>query len=112
MQTGDAKVILPGEVALREMMPGGNARFYHTEHMSLAVWDFVPGAVLPSHSHPHEQITTMIEGQFEMELEGKVVVLEKGTVVTIPPYVTHSGRALTECHIVDVFYPNRDDFLP
>jgi quercetin dioxygenase-like cupin family protein len=98
------------QVESREMMSGGFARFYHTDHMSLAVWAFLPGADLPAHNHPHEQVTTMIDGQFEMTLDGEVHVLKKGMVVTIPPHVTHSGKALTKCHIVDVFYPVREDF--
>jgi quercetin dioxygenase-like cupin family protein len=105
-----ATVYILQDVEQREMMPGGQARMYHTNHMSLAVWDFIPGADLPSHSHPHEQITSMIEGQFEMTLDGKVFILEPGMVVTIPPHVVHSGKALTACHIVDVFYPVREDF--
>ncbi len=112
MEKGKAQVLLPDEVTSREMLPGGSAKFYHTNHMSLAVWDFTPGAVLPAHSHPHEQITTMLNGQFEMTLDDEVVVLEKGAVVTIPPHVKHSGRALTACRIVDAFYPLREDFLP
>ena len=111
MKKEKATVFSSHDVKPREMMPGGQARMFHTDHMSLSVWDFEPGADLPSHNHPHEQITTMIDGRFEMTLDGEVVELQPGMVVTIPPYVTHSGRALTKCHIVDVFYPVREDFL-
>jgi quercetin dioxygenase-like cupin family protein len=100
-----------GDIKAREMMAGGQACFYHTNHMTLAIWEFEPGADLPSHNHPNEQISTMVEGQFEMTLENDVFILTPGMVVTIPPHVTHSGRALTKCHIVDVFYPVREDFL-
>ena len=111
MSKKKAEVFLKSEVQPRAMLPGGQVRFYHTDHMTLSVWCFDEGADLPSHSHPHEQMTTMIEGQFEMTLDGDTVLLEKDMVVTIPPHVIHSGRALTKCHIVDVFYPVREDFL-
>jgi hypothetical protein len=28
----------------------------------------------------------------------------------VPPNVTHSGHAVTECRIIDVFHPVRDDY--
>ena len=32
------------------------------------------------------------------------------TLAIVPPNVTHSGRAVTECRIIDVFHPVRDDY--
>ena len=95
----------------KELFEGAKARFVHSEKMTLACWQFNKGAVLPEHSHPHEQITTIISGQFEMTLDDEKVLLEEGMVVVIPPKVKHSGKAVTKCHIVDVFYPVREDFL-
>jgi quercetin dioxygenase-like cupin family protein len=43
-------------------------------------------------------------------VEGKPVVATPGTVCAIPPDARHSGRALTACRIMDVFYPVREDY--
>lgn len=94
----------------REIVPGYRARFVHSDHMTLAYWDVDPGAALPEHSHPHEQIANVLEGQFELTVDGESRILEPGTVVVIPSDVLHSGRAITACKLLDAFHPCRDDY--
>jgi quercetin dioxygenase-like cupin family protein len=77
--------------------------------MTLAYWDVDPGAPAPEHSHPHEQILSLIEGEFELTVGGETETLTAGAVVVIPPDVPHSGRAVTACTIVDAFHPVRED---
>ncbi|NOY99054.1 MAG: cupin domain-containing protein, partial [Chloroflexi bacterium] len=36
--------------------------------------------------------------------------LEPGAVAVIPPDVPHAGRAVTDCRIIDVFYPTREEY--
>jgi quercetin dioxygenase-like cupin family protein len=98
------------DITKREIAPGYRARFVHSEKMTLAYWDVDPGAALPEHSHPHEQIANVLEGQFELTVDGESRILEPGTVAIIPPDVLHSGRAITACRLLDAFYPCRDDY--
>jgi len=93
------------------LVPGGQARFIHSEHISQAYWTFEPGAVLAEHSHPHEQIVNLLEGKLEFRLDGEVLVLEPGEAVICPPHAVHSGKALTAVRVLDVFYPVREDFV-
>jgi quercetin dioxygenase-like cupin family protein len=86
----------------REMVPGYRARFVHSDNMTFAYWNIDAGAALPEHSHPHEQVYTLLEGEFELTRPGAVAI--------IPPHVPHSGRAITDCRIIDVFHPTRDDY--
>ena len=95
----------------REMAPGFRARFVHTDVLTLAFWRVRAGAVLPEHAHPHEQVTTLVRGRFEMIVDGKAVLLEEGAALVIPPNARHSGMPLTDCYIIDVFFPRREDFL-
>jgi len=37
--------------------------------------------------------------------------LESGVVAVIPPDAKHYGRAITDCLIIDIFYPIREDLL-
>lgn len=94
----------------RELVPGFFARFVHGERATLAFWRVAQGAVLPAHAHPHEQLSTVIEGRFELTVDGHAEVLEAGRVAVIPPNVRHEGRALTPCRIVDAFSPVREDY--
>jgi len=92
------------------MLPGAKARFIHSKNMSLVYWDFEAGAGMTEHTHPHEQILNLLEGSFEMNVGGHTLRLEAGAVLVIPPHVPHSGKALTACRALDVFYPVREDF--
>jgi len=45
-----------------------------------------------------------------MTVNGQTQVCEAGGIVTIPPNALHSGKALTDCYIIDVFRPVREDY--
>ncbi len=98
------------EIEYREILHGLKVKFVHSENMTLAYWDFMEGDFLPGHSHPNEQICTVIEGTLELKVDGKAYHMQPGFVFTIPPDVLHSGKALTKCKVIDAFYPVRDDY--
>ena len=55
--------------------------------------DFAPGAAFPKHSHPGEEIVTVLEGSLEYEIEGKSpVTLKAGDVLFIPAGTIHAAR--------------------
>ena len=94
----------------RELLAGTTVRFVHGDRMTVAHWDFEPEIMLPEHSHPHEQVTNVISGEFELTVDGQPVTLVAGDYMVIPPDAVHSGRSITDCHIIDVFCPVRDDY--
>ena len=95
---------------MSEFMKGADARFVHSDNITLAEWKFQANVELPEHSHSNEQITKLLSGKFELTIEGEKVLLKAGSTVVIPPNAVHSGKAITECHIIDVFTPVREDF--
>ncbi len=97
---------------IREMepVPGFHGRFAHSSQMTLAHWTIDEGAVAPEHRHPHEQICHVIEGSFELTLDGETRVLEPGSIALIAPDVPHGGRAITACRLLDIFHPSREDW--
>ncbi len=98
------------DIPARTVFPGFHGKFIHTDQVTIAFWTVDAGATLPDHAHPHEQITTGIEGTFEMTINGETQTVLPGDVAVIPGGVTHAGRAITACRLVDVFCPPRDDY--
>ena len=94
----------------REQMPGFQGRFLHTDRVTVVHWEVQKGAQLPEHSHPHEQISTLTKGEFDMVIDGTETRLTAGWVAVIPPNAIHSGHAVTSCHFIDVFQPVREDY--
>lgn len=93
-----------------EKIPGFLGAFLHTDNMTVADWSVEAGATFPEHSHAHEQISIVVEGEFELTIEGETEVLRPGRVAIIPSEASHSGRAVTDCTIIDVFSPVREDY--
>ena len=94
----------------KEIVPGLFGRFVHGETMTLSFVDIQPGARLPEHSHPHEQITYLIEGELEMVIGGEKMLLTPGMVHVIPGNVPHSAIAHTFVKVLDAFSPVREDY--
>lgn len=102
--------VLLEEVGEKEPLEGYVGRFIHSEDMTVAYWTVVAGAPFPEHSHPHEQIAIVSEGEFELTVEGETQILDPGRVAVIPSGAPHSGRALTPCKLIDVFHPVREEY--
>ena len=98
-------------IGQKEILPGYTVRFVHTETMTFAYWDVKAGSPLPEHSHLHEQVASVIEGTFELTIEGETKRLGPGEIATIPSNAVHSGISITDCKLMDVFCPVREDYL-
>ena len=98
------------DISPKEIVRGFNARFIHTERMTLAYVSIEAGAALPGHHHPHEQVTNILSGEFELTLGAETRVMRPGDVAVIPPDLPHSGKAVTDCEVLDVFQPVREDY--
>lgn len=91
-------------------IPGFSARFAHSESMTFAFWQIEEGAMLPEHSHVHEQVMHVLEGTFELTIDGASKVFGPGELCAIPSNAVHSGTALTPCRVLDTFSPSREDY--
>ena len=95
------KEVILAEGIRAKVIPGDNTTITHV------ILD--KDAVLPEHKHPQEQIVNVVEGELELTVEGQKHILTRGKVITLKPDQPHSGRALTEVYVIDVFQPNRAD---
>jgi len=94
-----------------EMLPGVIRRAVYLEDVMLTFFDFEPKAVVPEHDHPHQQITWVVSGAMEFNLDGEVRVLQAGDGVLIPPNVRHSAVVLDgPCRALDAWHPVREDY--
>ncbi len=94
----------------KEIIKGFKGRFVHSKGFTIAFWEIEKGAELPEHAHIHEQTTQVTKGKLEFTIDGETRVLDSGTIAIIPSNVTHSGKALTNCELTDVFCPVREDY--
>jgi quercetin dioxygenase-like cupin family protein len=99
------------QIPVTDIIDGYHAQFVHTQSMTFSFIDVDAGSVLPMHSHPHEQVSQVIEGIFQLTVDGEVKLLESGIIAVIPPNTLHSGLAITNCKLLDVFNPVREDYL-
>lgn len=73
-----------------------------------------PGIPRPEpHSHPFDQIVTIIEGSIMLEVDGVAHEMGPHTICRIPPNAPHTGWPLGDKPVlnVDVFSPPRKDYL-
>ncbi|MCL5991929.1 MAG: cupin domain-containing protein [Bacteroidetes bacterium] len=52
----------------------------------------------------------MLEGEFIIRIDGIDYPLQKGNVFIIPAGIPHSGKAISDCKTIDVFYPLRAEY--
>ncbi|WP_456276470.1 cupin domain-containing protein [Bacillus sp. AK128] len=72
---------------------------------------FEEGAVGYEHSHPHEQFTYCLRGQFEFTIDSEKHIIGPGETIFIPGGAKHGAKALQAGAIIDTFTPLRDDLL-
>jgi len=90
--------------------PGITRRAVYLQRVMLTFFDFADGAVIPQHSHPHEQITYIIEGALEFTLAGETRLLRAGEGVAVPADAPHSAIARGPCKVLDGWSPIREDY--
>jgi len=101
-----------GEMAEREVFPGFHGRFVHSERMTFAWWRIEPGAEVPEHDHPHEQVVNVLEGRLSLTVAGEEMTLGPGEVVVIPGGVRHAAAGLAGgARVLDVFAPVREAYV-
>jgi len=73
---------------------------------------FEPDTEAPVHWHDEEQITAVVEGEIEFELDGETRTIGRGDAVVIPSNVPHGARSRGgTALVVDVFQPPRQGIV-
>jgi quercetin dioxygenase-like cupin family protein len=94
-----------------ELAPGVRMQPLFGDGAMLNLLDFQPNSKVPVHSHPHEQLGMVIEGELVLEIEGVEHRLRPGSAYQIPSDVPHGARTEDRaCRVLDVFQPVREDY--
>ena len=89
---------------------GVEIRIIPGEKMTFVFFSLAPGSVVPEHSHPHEQIGTVLKGSIELDIAGEKKVVTAGGAYHIPGDVVHSGKTQdAPAEVIEVFAPVRED---
>ena len=94
------------------LLDGISARFVTGRRIMFSFVRLAPGAVMPDHNHPHEQLGYVVEGTMVLNLAGDERTLQPGDAYAIPGGVTH--RAVggpNGCLVLDAFSPPREEYL-
>jgi len=93
-----------------EIIPGFVGKFIHGKEMSLAFWKVKKNSTVPVHNHYHEQCLYVKKGMFELTIKSKKKILKENELIVIKSNEKHSGTALTDCELIDVFAPAREEY--
>ena len=74
------------------------------------------GCIVPRHSRPNEQISTIVSGALkfllgEDENDLREEIIRAGELLVIPGNLPHSAEALEDTVNIDIFAPPRQDWL-
>jgi quercetin dioxygenase-like cupin family protein len=93
-----------------ERLPGWRGRYFHSENMTFAHYEFTSGASIHEHSHPQEEVYEVTEGELELTIDGVPQIAKQGFVVIVPANAHHSVKALSDGRAIIVDYPLRREF--
>jgi len=103
------------EAKVFEVKPGRKRRILHTDRLMMVAFDFADGPAAnpdPPHSHPHEQVTYVAEGEVLFFIDDESARLAPGDMVAVPSDRPHTIQLLTQtARLVDTFTPLRQEFL-
>jgi quercetin dioxygenase-like cupin family protein len=85
--------------------------FGYDEQIMMANVLFDKDAVGSLHNHPHSQVTHIVSGSFAVSIGEETKILNMGDSFYIPPMAMHGVVCLEAGMLVDVFSPQREDFL-
>jgi len=70
------------------------------------------GAVLPRHSHPHEQTGFLVQGRIRLFIGTEQYEAQAGDSWCIPGGIEHGADILEDSVAVEVFAPVREEYVP
>lgn len=94
-----------------EAAPGVERRVLSCgEHLMIVQFTIQPGAEVPAHTHPHEQVGHIVSGRMRFRIGDEEREIGPGDGYAVPGGVVHGATGITEVVAVDSFHPVREDY--
>ena len=101
----------PEEIPPKTLAPGVTARIASGEKLMFSLVTLEPGAVVPTHAHPHEQMGMMVSGTMEFTIAGETRLLSGNELYLVPGGVPHAAKAGPGGAVaLDAFSPPREEY--
>lgn len=98
------------DMATKQPAEGIEIRVIPGKKMTMAFFYLEPGAKIPEHDHPHEQMGTVLKGAIELVIGEEKRIVREGCAYRVPSSVVHQGRCLeSPSEVLEVFSPPRED---
>ena len=95
-----------------ELVKGSNSRLVSGEQSMISYLKMDANSYFAPHRHPQEQIMTVLEGECDEIIEGKLYHVKKGDVIVLPPNIEHGAYiGPRDVQVIDVFGYPRSDYL-
>lgn len=111
----NTKMFVRREDALKKTFKGVNLDSLAVGEKSMVTkMNYVEGNFATMHTHPHEQCGYVISGKYRLIIDGpeKIdVIMKSGDTYAIPGNTPHSFEVIEGGEVVDVFTPQREDYL-
>jgi quercetin dioxygenase-like cupin family protein len=105
------RVISINDAGSFEIAPGVRMSPLFGDSSMFMVVTLEPNAVVPAHSHPHEQLGLVLAGTITFRIGGAEHTLGVDGAYHIPGGVEHGAVAGPEgCRVIDIFQPVREDY--
>jgi len=92
--------------------PGVDRGVWDGGPFTVVRYQYAPGSIFPAHDHASSQITVVLSGRIEFEVEGNSIALGPGESVFIPGGASHSARVPDHGDAVvsiNIFHPPRKE---
>lgn len=110
------KIVVKRPEALKHVFKGVSLDSLAVGEKSMVTkMNYVKGNFADTHCHPHEQCGYVISGEYRLKAQLQDapidVLLHAGDSYAIPGGTPHSFEVLESGEVVDVFTPQREDYL-
>lgn len=104
---------IPENIAPKVLAPGVTAKVAAGEKMMFSLVTLAPNAVVPTHTHPHEQMGMLVSGTMEFTIEGETRTLTGNEMYFVPGGAPHAAKAGPGGALaLDAFSPPREEYRP
>ncbi len=110
------KIVVHKKDALKKVFKGVSLDSLAIGEKSMVTkMNYIKGNFATTHQHPHEQCGYVISGEYRLKVEipeeNIDILLHAGDSYAIPENTPHSFEVIEGGEVVDVFTPQREDYL-